>query len=367
MRYSPLFAQQRGLLSVRSAVIVAALIASAGILAAGSALRPAVAAGSAIEIHPDALVTCSSGGACEVYDNRSSGQAFEGETNHGTGLYGVAGTSGTGVFGNSSSGYGMLGESTSGTAILGETNTDSNGLAGVSGVSAGTSGHDYGVAGTSSNGAGVHGESSSSNGVYGQSTATGGNGVEGQELGTSSGNGNGVWAESADTTGIYNALYAQADNSQTYIFDGFNSATDKSCLINAGADLICDGMITGSVVRPQHMTAAGQRVLTYAAETASATLEDVGTARMTDGVANVGIDAAFASTIDRSTPYYLFLTPLGDTRGLYVSLKSASGFQVREAQGGHSTLSFDYRIVARPLDAKHDRLPLAPATKKGSR
>jgi hypothetical protein len=29
--------------------------------------------------------------------------------------------------------------------------------------------------------------------------------------------------------------------------------------------------------------------------------------------------------------------------------------------GGRSTLDFDYRIIARPIDAKSDRLPLAPA------
>jgi hypothetical protein len=85
---------------------------------------------------------------------------------------------------------------------------------------------------------------------------------------------------------------------------------------------------------------------------------------MVGGVANVAIDRAFVSTIDRNSPYHVFLTPMGDTRGLYVSVKTPSGFEVREAQGGRSTVSFDYRIVARPLDANGDRLPLAPATRR---
>jgi hypothetical protein len=37
---------------------------------------------------------------------------------------------------------------------------------------------------------------------------------------------------------------------------------------------------------------------------------------------------------------------------------------VREAENGHSTLSFDYRIVAHPFDAKSDRLPIAPTIKR---
>jgi hypothetical protein len=85
---------------------------------------------------------------------------------------------------------------------------------------------------------------------------------------------------------------------------------------------------------------------------------------MVAGVARVALDDDFASTIDRSTPYHVFLTPLGDTRGLYVSRKTASGFEVRESQGGRSSVDFDYRIVARPLDAKSDRLPIAPAMRK---
>jgi hypothetical protein len=82
---------------------------------------------------------------------------------------------------------------------------------------------------------------------------------------------------------------------------------------------------------------------------------------MHGGVANVSFERDFASTIDRNSPYYVFLTPLGDARGLYVSIKAPSGFQVRETEHGRSSIAFDYRIVARPLGAKNDRLPRAPA------
>ena len=116
----------------------------------------------------------------------------------------------------------------------------------------------------------------------------------------------------------------------------------------------------GTALRVRHHTSSGQHVLTYATESATATIEDVGTARMSNGVANVQIDSAFASVMDGKW-YYVFLTPLGDTRGLYVSMKSASGFQVRENEGCRSRVGVDYRIVAHPLDAKNDRLPLAPA------
>jgi hypothetical protein len=64
--------------------------------------------------------------------------------------------------------------------------------------------------------------------------------------------------------------------------------------------------------------------------------------------------------MDRSADYYVSLTPLGDTRGLYVNAKSPAGFAVRETQGGRSGIAFDYRIVAHPSDANTDRLSPAP-------
>jgi hypothetical protein len=55
--------------------------------------------------------------------------------------------------------------------------------------------------------------------------------------------------------------------------------------------------------------------------------------------------------------YLVFVTPEGDNRGLYVTQKSANGFAVHESQGGHSSLAFSYRIVAKPFGNQIPRLP----------
>jgi hypothetical protein len=281
-------------------------------------------------VNPDKskTYTCSSGTAC--LEGNSSGSGT-------WGVYGV-GASADGVHG-----------------VTGST----NGNSGTSGISTGTTGSAHGVYGRSSNGQGVYGTSSSNNGVEGHSTGSGGSGVAGIQRGTSSGSGDGVYSESADTSNLYEALEAKADSSNTYIFEGFNASTDGLCTIDYNATLACTGGAVVKNVRTRHANASGQHVLAYAAESATATIEDVGTARMVGGVANVEIDPSFASVMDRRW-YYVFLTPLGDTRGLYVSSKTASAFQVRESEGGRSRLEFDYRIVAHPLDAKNDRLPIAP-------
>jgi hypothetical protein len=163
----------------------------------------------------------------------------------------------------------------------------------------------------------------------------------------------GVIAQSNGTSENSAALESQGSASGTNLFYAYNNANESDCLIDAFADLSCSGII-GQVQRNTN----GQRVVAYTSESASATIEDVGTARMYGGVANVQLDPAFASVIDHKW-YYVFLTPLGDTRGLYVSVKTASGFQARETERGRGSLEFDYRIVAHPLGARYARLPAA--------
>ncbi len=278
--------------------------------------------------------TCSSGTACVEGDSSGSNT---------WGVYGTA-TTDDGVHGVSSA----------------------NGDSGVAGIATGGNGH--GVYGLSSNGVGVYGRTSSddsygvegttttgdagpdSAGVYGYATSTGGTGVVGE-------------SDASSNSGHYYGVLALADTAATDMFDAYNSSTGDSCGITAVADLGCSGSIVGGDLRVRHHNSNGQKVLTYASESATATIEDVGTARMSGGIANVQIDPAFASVMDHKW-YYVFLTPLGDTRGLYVGMKTPSAFQVRETERGRDTLSFDYRIVAHPLDAKNDRLPLAPAMKQ---
>jgi hypothetical protein len=74
--------------------------------------------------------------------------------------------------------------------------------------------------------------------------------------------------------------------------------------------------------------------------------EDFGSGQLASGAAAVTLDSTFAETVNAASDYHVFLTPEGDCRGLYVSHKSATGFEVRELGGGQSNVAFGYRIVA---------------------
>jgi hypothetical protein len=85
-------------------------------------------------------------------------------------------------------------------------------------------------------------------------------------------------------------------------------------------------------------------------------MEDFGSGTLERGVAVVQIDQAFAETVSGTADYHVFITPNGDSKGLYVTGKTAAGFEVRESGGGTSSVSFDYRIVAKRRGYEAQRL-----------
>jgi hypothetical protein len=254
--------------------------------------------------HTEPDGSCKSSGYCAVYDDTGGGGGIEGASNDGTGIYGQTG---------------------------------GNGNSGISGINTGK-------------GNGLYGRSSVWGGINGGSVV--GAGVIGNMGGTTSGNGYGVRAEATNSSSSYQALLAQATGSTTTIFYGHNVTTGANCAINYDAVMTCTGSVTGSVLRNSIKSATGRSVAAYTRQQARATIEEVGTSALAGGVARVTFDPTFVTTIDASAPYHVFITPLGDTAGLYVAATSSRGFTVLEAQGRRSTVSFDYRVVAQPRDGK---------------
>lgn len=101
--------------------------------------------------------------------------------------------------------------------------------------------------------------------------------------------------------------------------------------------------------------ADGFHRLLYAVESPESWFEDFGEGSLVDGAAEITLDPEFAALI-KSRNYHVFLTPNGDSRGLYVKRKTDKLFEVREQQGGKSKLKFSYRIVAKRKDIKGERL-----------
>jgi hypothetical protein len=196
-----------------------------------------------------------------------------------------------------------------------------------------------GIEGTSSSGVGVFGYSASNYGMEGESdgfyaavggynydTASGASGVYGQ-----SEEGYGVTGYSASSTGY--AMYAEGN-------------------ILATGDIYTGGSCHSGCSKTRHQ-------VRFVSSTSQPTTDDVGEAMLRNGVAHVALSADFANTIDTHKPYVVLVTPEG-AASLYVASRTSEGFEVREL-GGHSNVSFAYRIVAKPYGSSDQRLPFKTA------
>jgi hypothetical protein len=208
---------------------------------------------------------------------------------------------------------GFAGVSTGGYGVYGQSD-DSDAVVGVTGSGGG-------VAGFSTSGSGVEGSSSSSYGVFGQSNSNFG------VVGVST-SGNGVYGltSTASQSGV---LGTQENSSGNWALFGFG---------NIGA--------TGTKSSVVAVDNGARQVALYAVEAPGVWFEDYGSGHLVSGVATVKIDPAYAQTVNTRVEYHVYVTPDGECEGLYVTARTASGFEVRELHQGKSNVAFDYRIIA---------------------
>ena len=93
----------------------------------------------------------------------------------------------------------------------------------------------------------------------------------------------------------------------------------------------------------------------YCQESPEPWFEDFGRGTLEGGKAEITLDSGFVAVV-KADDYDVFLTPYGDSKGLYVSSKVTGKFTVAEQQGGTSKLAFGYRVVARRRDDVGKRL-----------
>jgi hypothetical protein len=209
-------------------------------------------------------------------------------------------------------------------------------------------------------------------GVEGLTDSTIGYGVYGQNVSESSTGGScsshfiacqaGVWGDGGTTTansgvlgtvddgfagffvnnGSEDTLVAWAESSSGSPFFAGNLANGTNCSINSSGDLSC----TGSKNAVVPVDGGARTVALSAIESPMNWFEDFGSAQLVNGVAVVSLDPVFIQTVNSELDYKVFPVPNGDCKGLYITHKTATSFEVRELGGGTSSVAFDYRITA---------------------
>jgi hypothetical protein len=137
-------------------------------------------------------------------------------------------------------------------------------------------------------------------------------------------------------------LTAEADNPASDPFFAVNAANDTYCRIDKNGSLICKG--TTNAVVPIY--GGKRKVAMSSIESPQNWFEDAGSAELVNGTAVVALDPDFIQTVNTALDYKVFPVPNGDCKGLYVTNKTVTSFEVRELSGGTASIRFDYRIMA---------------------
>ena len=273
--------------------------------------------------------------------------------------------------------------SPSATTIYGGATSATGAAWGVEGDTSSSASDAFGVFGHAGSGSG------NPIGVYGQAASTLGIGMFGQN-GTFSGTGSaassagyagGVWGDGGQTVGEAGVIATVDEGTSGDFYSNGSShygvwiqnlSTAPSwiagygpslggltayCYVDNGGNINCTG--AKNAVVPVD---GGKRTVAMSAiEAPQNWFEDAGSAQLVNGAAVVRFDPDFIQTVNTEMDYKVFPVPNGDCKGLYVTNKTATSFEVRELGGGTSSVAFDYRIMA--LRRKYENVRFADHTR----
>lgn len=247
-----------------------------------------------------------------------------------------------GVMGSSThaQGYGLFGYGNNiKPDLLSNPPTIGGGVLGI-GTRAGVVGHGA----TAANGIGVVGAGNGAVAVY---PTTGGAGISGSAGAASAGVGvNGYAASStiASDNGRWGGVFQYGDptlgTTHVYTYVAGNNSGSVYGLISNGTK--------STVVKDQ----TGENRLLFCTEAPEVLFQDFGTGELKNGAAHIDLDGLLTKVIrvDEKHPMKVFIQLEGECNGVYVTNKSARGFDVKELQGGKSNVPFTWQIVASRAD-----------------
>jgi hypothetical protein len=267
----------------------------------------------------------------------------------------LSNTNPVGYFNASTSSGSSLTATTSGTAttvgVLGASSVWTGGYFATSVINAqGVLGYNTATSNTSS-GNGVYGQTAQSAGfgVYGANTNTNGTGVMGWgnngggsyltagQGGAFTGLTTGVFAYNT-SLGVSQAIYANNGGILCRV-DYWSGATQYKILGSGTVSTIAKGIDDKPVVL-------------HCPETPEIYFQDYGSGQLINGRTHIRLDPTFAKnvTINEKHPLRVFVQLEGDCKGVYVTNKSESGFDVVELNGGTSNVSFQWTITCNRAD-----------------
>ncbi len=284
-----------------------------------------------------------------------SGYGLEYLTGHSAGLSTV-GNDGFYASGKSSTGYGGLvaGSGFNASTLIGRsaglsaTGNDGIFAAGKSSSGIGIIAGGNGVSTFATIATGAGGAFTGDDGLYSKGINSTGTGVIG--VGN---NGNNYYTEPNGSGGAFTGtvcgVYGYATNNSGDSYGGYFASNGAGYAYVGGSygGTNCKIVGTGTVNTIVKNT-KGEIVTLTCPEAPESVFQDFGIGQLVNGQAHITIDPDLAININVSDdhPLKVYITPEGDCNGVYVTNKSANGFDVIELQGGKSNVQFSWQIVA---------------------
>ncbi|TND07510.1 MAG: OmpA/MotB domain-containing protein [Bacteroidetes bacterium] len=324
-----------------------------------------------------ALAINSTAGVHDYPINGYSTGAFAGmygeNTGTGQGVLGISTTTGVGVFGqngnnlgfgvagvNTAGGQGVLGTSTTGFGVNGTANGAT--VTGVRGFNQAVNGTGIIALGTNitagtvlANGSGLS-ANGTANGVYaiGTNAVTGVGVMAGGTNNTTintTGQGEGL-AGNGTIFGVSGYATGALANDRWGGYFDFLGSVNGFAYVGGRTGGIDYGILSAGTKFTMVQDYAGKYRGMACIEAPEILFQDYGVGQLVNGKAHITIDPVLAKNIrvDAEHPLKVFVQLEGDCKGVFVSNKTADGFDVTELNGGNSNVSFSWSIVGNRAD-----------------
>jgi hypothetical protein len=100
----------------------------------------------------------------------------------------------------------------------------------------------------------------------------------------------------------------------------------------------------------------GSNTVLYTNVSTDVTVQTSGYATLTSGHANIAFDQAFAASVSTEQPVVVTVTPMGNSKGVYLAEVSKSGFKVVENNDGTSNVTVSYIAIGKRAGYENPKL-----------
>ncbi len=101
----------------------------------------------------------------------------------------------------------------------------------------------------------------------------------------------------------------------------------------------------------------GQNSVMYTLVSPEMTVQTYGIGQLQNGKAIINFDEAFADVVSSQEPIVVTITPIGQTKGVYLEAVEASGFRVAENDNGKSSVQFSWIAIGKRSGFENKSLP----------